>query len=242
MKVKRMITAAFAVLLAVMSVGCGEVPLIELTAEEENIITMYSAKVVAKHNVRLAQGLVRFKGEPEEEEKEPAPEESAPAEEETDENGQMAEGAAVSGAAQGVTDAPTAGLNEIFPINGVDFSYDKASFENDFVFNNYYHLTPDAGNCYLVMYFKVSNTTDAAVDVDLYSGDPVFTAIVDGSGYNSETTILPNDFATYLTTIEGKDTDTAVLLFEVPASGQKDVNAVGLQIQVGGSAYNVSLQ
>ncbi|MBQ7677947.1 MAG: hypothetical protein IJT32_06910 [Lachnospiraceae bacterium] len=243
MKTKRMITAVCAVALAVMLGGCGEVPLIELTAEEENIVTLYAAKVMAKHNVRLAQGLVRYKGAVEEETlDEPVPASDTPEDASQEGEGQMAQTADGSAASTPASDAVTAGLNEIFGIGGVDISYAKAAFENDYVYNNYYHLTPDEGNCYLVMYFNVANTTDGAIDVDLYSLDPVFRAIADGSSYGSETTILPNDLATYLTTIEGKGTDTAVLLFEVPASGSKDVNAVGLQVAVNGTTYNVPLQ
>lgn len=235
-----MITAACVIMLAVMLGGCGEVPLIELTAEEENIITMYAAKVMAKHNVRLAQGLVRYKASPEEEE----PQEEVPVEGTQDTAAEDVDGQAAQESEAGGTaamDAAEVALNDILGVAGVDFSYDRSAFESDFVFNNYYHLTPDNGNCYLVMYFNVSNMTDGALDVDLYSLDPKFTAVVDGNAYESETTILPNDLATYLTTIEGKDTDTAVLLFEVPATGSKDVNAVGLQVKVGGSAYSVSL-
>ena len=135
----------------------------------------------------------------------------------------------------------TVTLNDLFAGDGLDFTYEKATFEKDYVFNNYYHLTPSDGSDYLILSFTVSNTTEAALDVDLYSLEPKFTAIVDGSAYTSDTTILPNDLATYLTTIEGNATDKAILLFEVPQSASKDVNAVGLQVSVGGTTYNISL-
>ncbi len=244
MKKKRIISAAAVMLLALNISACGATPMIELTSEEEDIITLYSAKVVAKHNVRLAQGLMRFKGSDEDyadstDASDPFSEDADASEED---NSASTDASLSASGAQAVEDAgATATLNEIFGVEGLDISYNKAAFEGDYVFNNYYHLTPSDGSDYLIMYFDVKNLSDAAVDVDLYSYEPEFTAIVDGSAYKSETTILPNDLATYLTTLDAKDTDAAILLFDVPSTVTKDVSAVGLQVKVGGTTYNISL-
>ncbi len=245
MKKKRFIRTWLALLMVVLLTGCGATPVIELTGEEEDIITLYAAKVVAKHNVRLAQGLVRYKGTDEDTKEEVAvsSKEMALNDSGSEESTDTGEEATPEEAATAEADAgaSAASLNEIFAVEGIDFSYDRAAFEADYIFNNYYHLTPEAGSCYLIMYFNVTNTTDESVDVDLYSRDPHFTASVDGSSYDSEMTILPNDLATYLTTIKGKGSDSAVLLFEVPDGGTKDIGSVKLQVKVGDTAYDVSL-
>ncbi len=242
LKKERFIRTFLALSMAIFLTGCGATPMIELTGEEEDVVALYAAKVVAKHNVRLAQGLVRYKGSDEDlEEASVTSDEEAlknPLEDgETETTGTEGEEAG------GETDAGTntASLNDIFPIEGIDFSFERASFESDYIFNNYYHLTPDAGKCYLIMYFNVANTTDASIDVDLYSHDPHFTATVDGSGYESEMTILPNDLATYLATVGGGKNESAVLLFEVPEGGTMDAGAVSLQVKVGDTVYDVSL-
>ncbi len=64
--------------------GCGE-KLKSLTAEEEDIVSMYAAKVVAKHNVRLGQGVMRYRGKIEDEEEAEEEETEEAKEEETEE-------------------------------------------------------------------------------------------------------------------------------------------------------------
>ncbi len=244
MKRKRILLSVVAFMLGISLTACGE-PVKELTAEEESIITLYAAKVVAKHNVRLAQGLVRYKAK-DEEESEDASEEEKPKEETSEPEGEGTEAADAAnppeeGGEEAATEATQSTLNEALGIQDINFTFKSAEFADDYVYSNYYHLTPKAGNNYLIMHFTAENTSDAAKDVDIYSMAPAFSATVGDKTYESEATILPNDLSTFVGKIEAKKSNDLVLLFEVPSDIEQDVNKIGLSLNVNSKDYNITL-
>lgn len=242
MKKNRLLLSAAAILIGLSLTACGE-KAIELTADEEDIITMYAAKVVAKHNVRLAQGLVRYKAKGEDAKKqvEEEPSEAPPEESEEGATTPTGEASGQEEQAQAPSEGANGTLNDAFGIENVDFTYQNAEFSDDYVYSNYYHLTPHSGKEYLVMHFNLTNQSDGNVDVDLYSASPKFTATVGGETYSSEKTILPNDLSTYVGSIGKGESNEAVLLFEVPSDIKEDVNALGLAVTIGSDTTNITL-
>lgn len=210
-----------AVLMATMLLGgCGEAPY-NLTESEENVIVNYSAHVVTKYNTYQKEGLTYV--EPEDTEEVTAEEttEQVTGEQGTESSvnpGTDAEGVETETEAQEPV-AATATLSELFGAPGVEITYMGARVDGSYLEGDYYAMYPDAGNVYVILSVNLTNTTETPVDIDILSGMPEFTAVVNGAvRVPAEVTVLNDDFGTFQQTIMGGTTSETVLIFQVPNS------------------------
>lgn len=236
-RVQMMAAAAAA---AMLLGGCGEAPY-ELTKEEENIVVNYAAHVLAKYNKYQKDGLTYVLEE--EPAGEPVIEEAAeePAEI-SDTAPESTEAGYTAGETENTDLAETAALQDIFGMDGLNIAYVGARIADSYTESDYYALNPDPGKFFLIVGIDVSNTSDAAVNLNILGSMPQFTATVNQNITSaSEVTILTEDFSTYEGTIEAGETVETVLLFQIPDTvstiDSLDVNAV-----LNGNNYRIILE
>lgn len=218
--------------------GCGE-KLTELTTEEEEIITLYAAKVVAKHNVRLSQGIVRYKGsEDDDEDEEEISEEEATEDEELTEEEEIADTSDAESMAEDMEEAEAAAepvtLTQAMGLDGISFTYEGAAVPQSLRLSSYYTLPdPAAGKQYVIVGYRLTNTTDGPVEVSIARMRPTFTATIDGESADAGI-VLEDDLSTYEGTIAAGGNEDLILLFEVSDAAASDLSDLNLAVNVNG--------
>lgn len=224
--------------------GCGTPPY-ELTKEEESIVVNYSAHVLAKYNKYQKDGLTYvYMEEPEEPEESEAPEISAAEPEEETEHA-MPEESGQSGTAgenESEDALRAATFQDVFGREGLEITYAGAEISDSYVESDYYALNADAGKTYLIVKVNVSNTSDAAEELNMIAGMPKFRAVVNGEAASpSEVTILEEDFSTFDGTIEPGETVETVILFQIPAS-VNEISTLTVDALTGENDYQIILE
>ncbi len=236
------------ILCCVFMSGCDKVK--DLTAEEEEIITLYAAKVVAKHNVRLSQGIMRYKGEiPDDED---IVEDEELSEDETgEEEADIDDETADASSSQDIEDEEASSeepagdpvtLTEALGISGVTFTYEGAGVPQGLRLSDYYTLPdPDPGCEYVIVTYEIRNTTSDAVQLSIASMRPVFTVNIDGETASAGI-VLEDDLSTYEGTIAAGSAEDLIILFEVSDEAAADLSSLTLSVDVNGQKYPLILQ
>lgn len=237
--------------------GCDE-KLTSLTAEEEDIVAMYAAKVVAKHNVRLGQGVMRYRGKIEEEASEEEEEQVEDIEEpavsaassDTESGDPVAEDAAGTaepassayGDAEPADDSiPQVELSDALGIEGVQFVYQGVQVPKSLRLSSYYTLPdPKPGKKYVVASYDAANSTDRSVSVSVAALRPSFSASLNGETANAGM-VLDHDLVTYEGTLEPGGSERLILLFEFSEAAASDLSDFNLQVSVDGQKSRLIL-
>lgn len=224
--------------------GCEKV--VELTAEEKEIVTLYAAKVVSKHNVRLSQGLVRYKQPaPEPAEDEAATEETEPSEEteaveSTDTESEKTEDSKPEDSKEEEPSSVT--LTEAMAIDGIEFNYAKTDVYNDLQGSNSYIEEPSAGKKYVGVAFDVSNTTNDDIELALLTTQLSFNATIGSESVDSKSmAMLLDDLSTYVGTIKSGESKTLSIYFEFPEETVKDMSGLSLTADIQGKKSKITL-
>ncbi len=236
---------------AVLLTGCGE-EMAPLTESEEAIVIQYSAGTLAKHNSYQQEGMTAlYPEEEEEQEEEQEPEEKKEEKkteseeknkkEETDSKDKKEDNKEKDTAQ--TEEAGQLTLSEALAVSGVEVSYKDYSVSSSYKQGEYFSLDAAAGNTFLIMNMNITNTGSQAVDCDLLTKQPIFTLKLNqGAGVKNEVTILSNDLSTYVGKLEPGQTDTAVLLFEVPEKTAESISSVQLSVQMNQKTNQIKLK
>ena len=236
------------VLAACMLVCSGCASTTELTSDEQDIITMYAGKVVAKHNVRLAQGLVRYRarnlttGEEEEE----AEDVTETQEEEAQETPSVDSSSSADASAETTPEEEaiqTVSLTEALNIEGISFTYKDAAVYKDVQAANAYVEEPAEGNRYVGLTFTATNTTNKDIDVSLLTRQTTFTATIGSESKNAKPmTMLLNDLPTFVGTITQGSSEDLVVYFEFSKKAVRKLSSISLSANVDGQNYQIALR
>ncbi len=259
---KKFIKTGIALTAAAMLLsGCGE-GLMVMNEKEEAIVVSYSAGALAKRNRYQPEGLTAvYQGEEDEaEEEEPkeAAEKEEPAEIEAPEEKAQEPGSAEApgGEAQepGSAEAPggeaqepgeaaaSASLTDALGLEGIQVSYQDYFISDTYQQGDYYILNAKEGNTFVILNFNIANSGAGETLCDILSLQPIFTLDVEGeAGIRNEVTMLDNDMATYKKPVGPGQTDTAVLLFEVPKDAAEAMSGIRLSLLVDGEANDIAL-
>lgn len=247
MRKKRIMAISVCVAGMMLLGGCGTEPYV-LTEQEETVIVNYSASVVAKFNTYQKDGLTYLIDEETEEADDFTDAEFSEEEDvkgqETFEGGDGLEGEViaeedVSGVGQ------QAVMNDIFGAGGLDIVYTGNEIKDNYVEGNVYSLESEPGKAYLILNFDISNGSENDIELDNITSSPSFKVsfadadggIVEADAYS---TILLNDFTTYIDNIAAGETKQAVLLFEV-SDTITEVGEFTLQVELDGNIYEINL-
>lgn len=216
--------------------GCGE-SLYELTAEEEALVIHSAAYYVAKHNIQQKDGIngITVPEEIDSEDEEVASEQETQSQDMT----------GAPGGEQATPEQPEdAGISlaEIIGQTGnLQVSYEGSYIANSYKEGSAYIVDAEAGKTFYVMKFKLTNTTNAAVEVNNASKSPVVKLVSDVVTTKSEVTFLTSDFSTYQGTIGAGESVETILLFEVLEGVAEQIENPTLRITIGNSTKNIKL-
>lgn len=236
------ISAGMALALSLLLAGCGT-PMAALTKAEEELIVAYASGAVSKANRAQERGLtwqVEEELPPEEEvaPEGPEQEEGMPENDVTAEPGALGE--------TGAEDGPVmvdATLTEIVNIPGVTAEYLGYQTQNHYRSGDYFALNATEGNTCLVMNISLSNTSAEPVEANLFNRITQCRLLVNQEPMaGAMTTILPNDFMSFMGTLEAAETVDTVLIFEIPIQAAEGIQALILEFTIDGTNYRVTLQ
>lgn len=236
-KFKRYLCIAVAGMMLLLT-GCGK-ELYELTAEEENLIIHSAAYFVAKHNIQQKDGVSGYPL-PDSFEEETESESESETESETESEG----GGNASG---GETEKPKPSEDMVTLAELIGHAKDlKVTYEGSSITNSYmegsaYLVDAELGKTFYVMKFKLTNTTNAAVEVNNAQKSPIVRLVTDKVKVKSEVTFLASDFSTYQGTLEAGESVETILLFEVSEAVAEQISAPTLQITVEKTTKNIKL-
>lgn len=239
MKKKTVRIAAMAAA-GLMLTGCGDAAY-NLTDNEERIIVDYAAHMVTKYNSWQKEGLTYVDLEPETE----MPDTEAPAETPAEQEPELTEQEVPGspGMPEGGEEAAgmTAGLQDLFGMEGISVAYVGARLDASYMEASYYAVQADPGHTYLILGIDITNTSEQEIALDYLARQPHFSATVNEEVRSpAEVTILTEDFATYTGTLSAGETKETVLLFQVPESIQS-VESLNLEVSVDGNNYQIIL-
>lgn len=238
------------VVLCLFLTGCGE-ELWTMTPEEEELIVAYAAGAVAKNNKYQTQGLIYYEEEPEPEPEDPD-EVSGPGEDEPGEaqapDGEDpgAQNPPEDGTADPGQDGPaasTATLAEAAGLAPVVAEYQGYQLADSYMEGSYFALNAQAGYQFLIMSIMLSNPSQEPVECNNLARGIRCTLFVNGEKQaEAMPTILLNDFATYLNTLEPGAFQETILIFEVPIEAAGEIQTLAMEFEADGVVYHVDLQ
>lgn len=216
--------------------GCGE-SLYELTAEEEALVVHSAAYYVAKHNIQQKDGVNGAV----------LPDEIA-SEEDVVSSEQETQSQNSTGASDDEQNEPKlpedtgVSLAEVIgQTDNLQITYEGSHVAKNYKEGSAYIVDAEAGKTFYVMKFKLTNITNAAVEVNNASKSPVMKLISDAVTVKSEVTFLTSDFSTYQGTIGAGESVETILLFEVSEAVAEQIENPTLQITIGNSTKNIKL-
>lgn len=245
MKLKRVLLASSVLALTAALGGCMEIG--DLSEEKAELVAQYSAGVLLRYSEDYDKRLISRQQTEEigEDEPTPVPEITNPpiAVSGTGVSSvpQVTSGQKASDADASLTadraDTDTAAavkLSELYDIKGVKFAYRSYHFCKKYQENaRMAPITAEEGREKLVVKVKVKNVSGESKKINLIGKAFSYELDVDGTVYKPEISILTNGGLNYLkTTLRKAESETAVLIFDVPA-GQKKASDIRLTVKKG---------
>lgn len=206
--------------------GCGSAA---MTDSEMGMISEYAAYVVLKHNSLYNSRLQEVY------ETETRPEAAAG---ETTETGDREETTGEESASE-VTEAA---LEDALGLEGFEVKY-KGYELTDAYADEYFNFPAAEGKTLLVMYFDITNRTEAEREADVLKSQLKFRCTVDHEKrVGSQLTMLVNDLYSFKEVLAAQETKEAVLIFQLPEKYEAGVKTLDLTIKDGSGSYKYTLE
>ncbi|MBE5901964.1 MAG: DUF4352 domain-containing protein [Lachnospiraceae bacterium] len=227
MKKKAILVLALAMMFSVS--GCGKTEkLMTLTDEERAQIVQFSAHIISEFNRSQPEGYrplskVQIDAINAEEEKKKNPQKT---EEQSSDNPQTSgqSGEAEKPARQEGT------LTDLVGVSGIEATCKGYKVQKDYVEENVFAMNASEGNKYVVVKVRLTNTTNAKVNVDILSKNPSVSLQINGEESTSHAllTLLTNDLLTTKKKLDAGESLDTVLLFEVEKSKADSIQNLAL--------------
>ncbi|MBQ8489465.1 MAG: hypothetical protein IJ535_06750 [Pseudobutyrivibrio sp.] len=239
--------------------GCGE-PLMEMTAEEEAIITAYASKAVSKFNKNQTIGIANARvregeldeeyspDEPEEvtddealEQPEIDPETGEPinidaSSEKTEESGEESGEGTVEDSSQDLGYSFT----EAIGIERVEFSCSEFDVSEEFKTKKFF-MEKVSGKKYVVLSIEAKNTSDKSVDFSQYK-DKSYSLSLNGKDKASASfTPLGNDLVNYDGILAAGDKKSLILVFQFSDSSVENITSMDLFVTSEGTTRGTTI-
>ncbi len=250
MKTNRIILFSSVLCFSLLATGCCE-PVMEMTSEEEAIISLYAAKAVAKFNENQVIGIANArvkKGEldedytPDEEEDNTEPIEGEEGTEEQEpqidpETGEPIEDSSTDGnedsnpeasAEEGTSNNDGYSFTEAVGIDGVEFICSEFDVSAEYKPSSSYVLSQVSGKQYLALNIKATNNSDSAVDFSKFTKRSYSLSLNGGEKTKSQFTPLTNDLSSYKGTLKAGETKSFVLVFLFSNSAVENISSLEL--------------
>lgn len=231
----------FAVLLAfTVFSGCGKS--VSLTEQESEIISRYAASLLLKYDVNYQNVLKAEEVENEDLEEERA-EQEIPAQEDSKQ-----ESSGQTTAAEGIPgntpeEETAVCLEELLGLNGLQIAYQGCDFVSSYPNekNGSFFVKAEEGSRLAILKFTITNNAAETVKCDILTGQPAFSAVVNGVSQPVHMTILPDDLSTSCEEIAPGVSVEKVLACQVSESVGETVDTLELKVASGGRSGSVVL-
>lgn len=213
--------------------GCSWVQ--SISEDDTRAIASYSAKLVAKYNIRQIDGIVYLDDEDKKKLEE--------SESNTSDNKSNDETGTNNSTSSNSPDTSKTlvSLASALGLSGVDFTYLGHEIRDDYS-NSVYDMRPNSGNKFLVMRFLMTNNTGSDEDINIISLNPKFKATINGtSSSNNDLTLIAEDLATYKGTLKASESKELVILFQFANNDLTNISSTSLQCTLSGSTNDITL-
>lgn len=232
----------FVLMLSMFLSGCGT-PIIPLTEEEEDIIVAYASGAVAKGNLCQTQGLTYLQPEPEEEQEVlQEQEQEQPIEDENQTDNTENVGQTETENTNEVTTNVTT-FTELLNMAGIIAEYKGYEISDTYTEGGYFAINAAEGNTFVILKVALTNSTEQPIDCNIYEKNLSCGLLVNGAlSARAMTTIMLNDFLTYINTIEPMATADTVVIFEVSEEVIGDVQTLAIELEMNETLYHIELE
>jgi hypothetical protein len=122
-----------------------------------------------------------------------------------------------------------------------DISYTGFFVTNNFQEGKAYSLDAHTGYQFVVAQFTMTNTSGAALDVNVMATNPTFRMSYDGDTWVKEdVTLLLTDLSTYTGSLENGESVDLVLLFEVSDDVAGSISQLSFSVNKDGESYLIN--
>ena len=215
---RRLVKIAAVALLCTMMCGCLEAT--PLTDAEMDIVAEYAAELLLKYDKNYRSPLLpedELTGVEPEESVTPAPEPTL-----TPEPTKSAEEPGVT-PLPGNAEETTTRLTDVASVEGIEVSCNSYEIRREVVRNEYFFLESKEGKEYLILNFKLENTTDKPILFD--ASEQKLECSLDinsGTMYKLSVSMLENDLQYMPIEVPANSSVPAVLVFEISAKEEID--------------------
>lgn len=251
MRRKSGVLAGCFILVAVSLSGCG---VITLTDKESDLIAQYAAGALLNHTETYGDRLIvtpvseaAVSAEPTVEPvvtEIPETTQEPVATETPNETSLPAETQApADGTLPDATEEPTVSLNELYQVAGMDITYNRYEFCNEYPKkSDSYQISANKDEILLVVKFKVTNTTSKKKRINLINRQISYEMSADESRYKPTISVLENGGLNFLDTkIKPGASEEAVLIYAVPKK-VRDAQSIGITVAEGDNKSKVILR
>ncbi len=235
---RRQFFAVMVLCLSVVLTGCGTT-LAEMTAAEEEIIVLYSAKMVSKFNRQQDKGYSYVTSTEDDDENSDTVTEDieSDATEETDATEES------DVAVDTAEEQATISWNDIIGQEGINLSYTGYEVSTSYVTDDVAIPDADEGYTYIILRLQLLNTTDQDLTVDLLTNSRDYSLLVNGeTTADGVSTLSMEDLSTYYNeSFTAGNTDDVVLLFETTEEVASNISSLTLHVTKDGNTYSIQL-
>lgn len=229
-------SVAVAASLCVFLSGCGT-NVAQLTEEEEQIIVAYASGAVAKANKNQEQGLTYPTTKTEEEVAEEQQEPEVTLEDNSQAGNVTGQESSEGQATEEVT------WTEALNTSGLTAEYHGYQVKDNYMEGDYFALYAASGNTYLIVNIGLKNTTEQPVECNLFERNLQCSLIMNGTEVaEAMSTILLNDFLSYIKTLEAGAEEETVMIFELPKEEAETIQTLSVELTVEGTTYHIDLE
>ncbi len=108
---------------------------------------------------------------------------------------------------------------------------------------DYFALSASEGKTYLILNINLTNTLEQPLDCNLFAKGLESTLFINGESITAAmTTILLNDFQSYIKTLEPGAGEETVMIFEIPKEVAENIQTLFVEMTTEGSSYHVELE
>ena len=232
--------------MAALLSGCGE-KLIELPPDQESVVIAYAAGEVAKANKLQTKGMTYEKpaDAATETTEKPAAGSGTHAESNPPTQEAATPPAPTPPPATEAENKPAAGdasLTDALGLAGVTAEYQGYEVNGSYEESGGGYLSPVNGDQYVILKVRLSNTTGAVADANLFTKHPVFLLGINGQDVTTaKSTILLSDLSTYMDSLEPGESVDTVLIFEVKSADAASISTLSLKLKINGATVDIAL-
>ncbi|MBA4687259.1 MAG: hypothetical protein H2184_08900 [Candidatus Galacturonibacter soehngenii] len=233
------------IILMAVIVLSGCVQQTNLTQQESEAIAAYAANITLKYDKNYKKKLVNTDAELVKSEEDAVQEKANDFDNDMMTNEAINQEATTQETQDEQVKVQEESISQLLQLDGFQITYEGFLYSQhleDISAGNSYTANSLDNNEFLIMNFRVENTTDETKICDVLSMSPSLKVSINGNEpINSFASLLSNDLSTLYEEMEAHASKNVVLLIEIPQDYGKDITSVSLTVTVAGKTSTIEL-